>query len=160
MLIVLYLLGAIVLLFGFVVFIGAPYVPTRTQDVPHIFEQIALPKHAKVVDLGAGDGKLLVFAAQKGYQVVGYEINPILWLICKWRLRAYTNADVLLKSFWQADMSQADMVYTFLVSKYMNKLEDKLTKEMPPGSWLVSNVFELNYKKPHHTCHSMYYYQF
>ena len=141
--IVLWVIAFLASLFCYVVFFGAPYVPTFKRDLEKIFSEVSLPKNALIIDLGSGDGKLLVLAAKKGYRVVGYEINPILWFITKLRLLKYPEANVRLKSMWQADVSQADLVFTFLATKFMPKLEKKLKKEMKPGSYFASYVFEL-----------------
>lgn len=124
-----------------VVFSGAPYVPTFTRDLEDIFKEIDLPNGAEVVDLGSGDGRLLLIAAKKGYTAVGYEINPILWAISLWRLRKYPNAHAYLKSLWRADVRKADLVFTFLNKIYAGKLEKKLLAEMKPGSYFSSFGF-------------------
>ncbi len=141
--IVLWAIALLISLFCYVVFFGAPYVPTFKRDLEKIFSEVSLPKDALIIDMGSGDGKLLVLAAKKGYRVIGYEINPILWLITKARLYKYPKANVKLKSMWHADVSQADLVFTFLATRFMPKLEDKLKKEMKPGSYFASYVFEL-----------------
>jgi len=147
--IAIWLIGFLIVVFCFAVFFGAPYVPTRKLDVEEIFKNIKNSKKSKFVDLGSGDGKLVFYAAQLGYQSIGYEINPILWLISNFRLRKYPNAKVMLSNMWSADISNANVVFCFLASKYMNKLEKKLNREMKNGSIFVSYVFELPTKKPY-----------
>ena len=137
------LLAMLVVCFGFITLVGAPYVPTFERDLLNIFTEIKLPKDALVYDLGSGDGKLLVLAAKKGYRVVGYELNPVLWLITKVRLKKYPNATVKLSSMWRADITKADLVFTFLATKFMPKMERKLQREMKPGSYFASYVFAL-----------------
>lgn len=136
-------IAILVVCFGFITFVGAPYVPTFERDLLKIFKEIHLAKDSLIIDLGSGDGKLLVLAAQKGYRVIGYELNPILWLITKVRLRSYPNATVKLKSLWRADVTKADLVFTFLATRFMPKMERKLQKQMKPGSYFASYVFEL-----------------
>ena len=160
MIILFWILGLVLMLFCFVVFFGAPYVPTRRQDLSKIFTEVSLPRGASIIDLGSGDGKLLIMAARKGYQVTGYEINPILWMTTWFRLRKYNNAHVKLKSFWRADVSQADLVFTFLATKYMSKLEKKLQKEMKPGSYFASYVFTLPNIKVIHKNKNTHFYKF
>ncbi len=122
-------------------FSGAPYVPTFTRDLKDIFSEVKLPKGALVIDLGSGDGRLLVLASQRGYRAIGYEINPILWVISVWRLRKYPNSRVYLKSLWRADVAKADLVFTFLNKVYASKLEKKLLAEMKSGSYFSSFGF-------------------
>lgn len=121
---------------------------------------MSLPKDALVIDLGSGDGKILQIAARKGYKTIGYEINPILWLQSSIRLRRYPRAKVKLKSFWYADVSEADLVFTFLATRYMPKLEDKLEREMKPGSYFASYVFALPNLKVSHKNKNTHFYRF
>lgn len=157
----LYLLGFLILVFCFAVLFGAPYVPTRYNDMKAIFDKIKpTSKDSVFVDLGSGDGKLVLYAASQGYTAVGYEINPILWLVSTLRLRNYPNASIRYADMWSADVSKADLVFCFLASKYMQKLETKLSKEMKKGSILASYVFELPSKKLSSKHSNTYFYRF
>ncbi len=158
--IIVWSLGLLVLVFCFAVFFGAPYVPTRQVDVEEIFKNIQFKKNAKFVDLGSGDGKLVLQAAQLGYNATGYEINPILWAISSYRVRKYKNAQIKFANMWNADITHADIVFVFLATKYMKKLEHKLNIEMNPKSILVSYVFELPLKKYYFKTKNAFYYKF
>ncbi len=135
---------ALVVLSGFLyaVFFGAPYVPAFKQDFDELFDLAGVKKGTELIDLGSGDGKVLLAAAQRGAQVTGYEINPVLWLISMWRLREFRGrARVKLGSMWRADLTKADVVYMYLHTKWMNKMERKLKSDMRKGSKVVSYVF-------------------
>jgi predicted RNA methylase len=108
-----------------------------------VFNSIKLAKSATVIDLGSGDGKVLLLAAQKGYSAIGYELNPFLVLISKWRLRKYPNAKVVMKDMWQADVTEADLVFTFLATKYMERLKTQIVSKMKKGSYFASYAFEI-----------------
>lgn len=139
-----WLLVALVFLSGFLyaVFFGAPYVPAFKQDFDELFDLAGVKKGSKFVDLGSGDGKVLLAAAQRGADATGYEINPVLWLLTKWRLRKFrSHARVKLGSMWRADISSADVVYMYLHTKWMDKMERKLKGELRPGAKVVSYVF-------------------
>ena len=157
---VIWILGFLVLVFCFAVFFGAPYVPTRQLDVEEIFYNLKLSSKTKFVDLGSGDGKLVLYAAKKGIYATGYEINPILWVISSYRLRKYKNAKIRYANMWRADISDADVVFVFLATKYMKKLEKKLDLEFKHRSTLVSYVFELPTKKPYLKTKNTHYYKF
>src|SRR5579863_3157455 len=74
-----YTLGLIVLIFGIVVFRGAPYVPSHRRFARAAFRTLyPLSDKDVLVDLGSGDGIILRLAAERGARAVGYEINPIL----------------------------------------------------------------------------------
>jgi SAM-dependent methyltransferase len=139
-----WLLIALALLSGFLyaVFFGAPYVPAFKQDFDELFDLAGVRKGSKFIDLGSGDGKVLLAAAQRGADATGYEINPVLWLLTKWRLRKFRgHARVKLGSMWRADITNADVVYMYLHTKWMDKMERKLKDELRPGAKVVSYVF-------------------
>ncbi len=124
-----WVLAAVILLFGFVVFRGAPYVPSHRR-----FARIALtdlyPLSSKdvVIDLGSGDGVILRLAATLGAKrAVGYELNPALVVLSKFLARKYGNVDTKLADFWLIDLpSDTTVVYAFAVSRDMAKLGRKM----------------------------------
>lgn len=117
------------LTFG-VVFFGAPYVPTKQKDVEQLFDLVDL-KNGRLVDFGAGDGRLLLAAARRGIKSTGWELSPVIWLIASWRLRSSRQlAQLRLGSFWGAKLpADTAVVFTFLVGHQMKKLERQLTGE-------------------------------
>lgn len=74
--------------FGLIVLRGAPYVPTHRIQLKRAFTTLhPLSARDIVVDLGAGDGVVLDEAARRGARAIGYELNPWLWLVMKYRFR-------------------------------------------------------------------------
>lgn len=124
--------------------LGAPWVPARRRDVENILDGDNVKAGELLIELGCGDGRLLSAAARRGAQCIGYEINPLLWAVSYIRtLRYRKSVKVRLTNFWGRDLSKADIVATFLMPKFMDRLEKKLNKEMPPGSCFMSYVFPL-----------------
>ena len=142
------ILVVVVIAFAAGAIFGAPWVPAFKQDLEKVLDDSSLKSGQVFYELGCGEGRLLVAAAKRGAKVVGYEINPFLWLISWLRVFRFKNARVVLGDFWRVDVSPADVVLAFLVPRYMAKMETKLAKEMKPGSKFVSYVFELPSKKP------------
>jgi len=138
------------LLLGFVVagFMGAPWVPARKNDVELMLDDVKLKKNELFVELGCGDGRLISAAVKRGARAIGYEINPLLWLIAVLRnWRQFPMAKIKLGNFWAKDVSNADVVMAFLMPKFMKKLELKTNAEMKTGARLVSYIFKLPSKK-------------
>lgn len=127
---------------------GAPWVPAFKEDVEKVLDDSGLKAGQLYVELGCGDGRLLKAAAKRGATAVGYEINPLMWLAAWLRNLGEPKVRVILGDFWQKDLTKADIVMTFLTPRYMQKLEDKLKKELRPGTVFVSYIFELPNKKP------------
>ncbi len=99
-------------------------------------------KGARVIDLGSGDGKLLFLASQHGAIATGYEINPFLVLFTNIKAFFYSHhIRAIWKNFWKADISDADIVFVYLLPWRMEKLAAKLKKECKPGTMIVSNSF-------------------
>lgn len=104
----------------------------------------------KVLDLGCGAGRLLFLAAKSGADVVGYELNPILvpWVRLVVRLRGLKNIKIIFKSIFNADLKNADVVFTFLMDRPMKKLEPKLFSECKPGATIISYTFPIPGHEP------------
>lgn len=146
--IILFGLIVVFVLFTFVLFFGAPYLPTRREQVEDSFKLLGLKKGQTFYELGSGDGRLLKEAGKRGYNAVGYELNPILVLISRLNTYKYRkNVKTKWGSFWGADLSKADGVYVFLLDKYMQRLDKKIEKECVDGVAVVSFAFKIPSKK-------------
>ena len=139
-----YLPFGLLLIFAFVILFGAPYLPTFNKQVSAAFAISKLKQGDSLVDLGSGDGRVLLAAAKRGIKATGYEINPILWLFSVIRTWPYRKlVTVKLKSFWSEELPETDVVFVFLIEHFMQKLDKKLTKELKPGTKVVSHAFKL-----------------
>jgi len=114
-----------------VVFFGAPYVPTRARDMHKLFDIAQLKKSDMLVDLGSGDGRLLLAAAHRGVRSVGVELNPILVIITWWRLRRVRQfASVRCSNFWRYALpDDTTCVFVFLAEPFMERLKRYLESE-------------------------------
>jgi len=130
--------------FALASFVGAPYVPILRRDSEALLGLAGLQPGQTLIDLGSGDGRLLRAAAARGIHCVGYEINPIMVLISKvvcWRYRRLIT--IRLADFWKADLPPADVIYVFLLPKYMTKLDHHLTSQVHQPTRLISYAFEI-----------------
>lgn len=121
----------VVLLFGFVVFRGAPYVPSHRREVQRAFDELyRVGKRDVVVDVGSGDGIILRLASMMGAKAVGYELNPALVLISRFLSRRDDNVRVYFSDFWFAKLpSETTLIYAFAVERDMEKLREKMQSE-------------------------------
>ena len=123
--------GILFVSFLLIVFRGAPYVPTRARDLDDLFSLYKFKKRDVLVDLGSGDGRVLVAAARRGIRSVGYELNPFL-VISSWlQLRKYrTVATVRFADFWTTPLpKETAVVFVFLAGPFMKRLDTKLSRE-------------------------------
>jgi 16S rRNA A1518/A1519 N6-dimethyltransferase RsmA/KsgA/DIM1 with predicted DNA glycosylase/AP lyase activity len=145
--------------FGIGAFIGAPYLPIRRPDVEAALDLAEVTAGQTVVDLGSGDGRLLKAAARRGARGIGYEINPLLWLwslALNWRYRRLVT--IHLGDLWQAQLPAAtDVVYVFMIQRYIDRLDRKLASELKRPTKVVSYVFELPRKPVKKTYNTQLY---
>ena len=136
---------ALVLVFSLVVFFGAPYLPTLRGQIQAALELLDLPKGSTILELGSGDGTVLLAAAQAGYNAVGIELNPVLVLISRARTRQYRKqVRVVWGSFWSVRWPEADGVFVFLVDRFMPRLDKRMQAYKKP---LVSVAFQVPGRK-------------
>ena len=98
----------------------------------------------KVYDLGCGDGRLVI-SASKRYQAraVGIEISPLAYILA--RLKAFAsgaNVTFILGNFLDYDISDADVVFCYLLEGHMKKLQDKF-KTLKRDCRIVCHQFEI-----------------
>ncbi len=135
--------------FGLVLISGAPYLPTLKNQIDTIFDFAQLNPGDTIIELGCGDGRMLIAAAKRDMNAVGYELNPILFVICWLRtLRFRGKVTVKFADFWGSNWPNADAVYVFLLPRLMPALERKIIKEEPRGIKVISFAFDFPGLKP------------
>jgi hypothetical protein len=91
---------------------------------------------------------VLIAAARAGAMVVGYELNPLLALVCWLRTRRFGGrVRVVCGDFWRADWPVTDVIFTFLLPKYMSRLDTKIVQYNHKPVKLVSFAFAIPDKK-------------
>lgn len=139
------LLLGIVATFSLVIFVGAPYLPTLSPQIRAAFDLLEMEKGQTLLELGSGDGKVLLAAAQSGYKAVGIEINPLLVLVSRWRTRNYRKSvRVIWGNYWKVAWPEADGVFVFLLDRFMPELDGRMQEYRKP---LVSVAFKIPDKK-------------
>lgn len=125
------IIAAVVLIFGLVVFRGAPYLPSHAREVEAAFVSLyPLSKQDLLIDVGSGDGIILRLAAKRGARAIGYEINPLLVGISWLRTRRLQGVRTELTDFWFKELpAETTIVYAFSISRDTDKLMKKLQQE-------------------------------
>ena len=115
-------------------------------------KQVADVKKDDIVyDLRSGDGKIVIAAAKLGAKTIGVEIDPIRILISRIQIKLKgldNRAKIIQGNFFRTDIRNADFVTLFLLSKTMEKIENKLRKELRKGARVVSYRFVFKNWKP------------
>lgn len=99
----------------------------------------------RFVDLGCGLGSALLPLARAfpQAQFLGVETAPLSFLIAWLRSLPLRNCRVRLRSLWRQPLDATDVVYCFLSPAPMPRLWAQARGQLPAGSWLISNSFEV-----------------
>ena len=129
------------------------YAPTRQPVADAMLMLAGVSADDVVYDLGSGDGRIVIMAAQKyGARGVGIEIDPKLVALSRELAREGGVADKV--TFLEADMFAANISAATVVMLYLSTtinadLEPKLRRELRPGSRIVSQQFPMGAWAPH-----------
>lgn len=107
-----------------------------------------ITKNDVVYDLGCGDGTALITAAREfGARGVGVEIDPLRYLYARLAVKLFGVSDkieIRRENFFQTNISDATVVFVYLIPKALNKLKVKFLKELKPGTRIVTFVYKLD----------------
>jgi hypothetical protein len=129
MTIALTLLLVVSLLLGFVVFFGPPYVPTLKRNLEAALDLLELKPGQTMLELGSGDGRVLIAAAKRGINVVGIELSPVLFVISWLRTRRYRKrVRVIWGSYFAVNWPPAEAIFTFMIPRQMAELDKRIER--------------------------------
>jgi SAM-dependent methyltransferase len=123
---------------------GALYVSTARARIHTFLDAVRMTPEQNLVDLGCGDGRVLRYANKRyGVRAVGYEINLLAYLKARCLCLFKPGIRIALKNFWQADISEADVIFCYLYPDVLKRLALKLSQELKPGAVVVCGNFSL-----------------
>jgi SAM-dependent methyltransferase len=129
----------------------APYVASPSRVVDMMLEMSRLKPGEVLFDLGSGDGRILIAAAERHAQATGIEINPKLVIAATEeiaRAGLAERAKVIQGDVMQTDFSAANVVTLYMDTASNAKLRPQLEKYLKPGSRVVSHDYEIPGWKP------------
>ncbi|MEJ7670259.1 MAG: class I SAM-dependent methyltransferase [Casimicrobiaceae bacterium] len=125
---------------------AAPYVPTPASIVDEMLALAGVGPNDVVVDLGSGDGRLVISAVTK-YQArrgFGVDIDPALVKLANENAAKAGVADRVQffeRDLFATEVSAATVVTLYLLPSIMAKVETKLLAELKPGARVVSHDY-------------------
>jgi len=132
-----------------------PYVPTPPEVVEKMLELAQVTKDDIVYDLGSGDGRIVIMAAQKfGAQAVGIEMDPELYKKSSAQIEQLgleKRARIIHGNMFEADVRRATVVTLYLLTSVNDRLRPILEKQLRPGTRVVSHDFQMAEWKPEKT---------
>ena len=127
----------------------APWWKTEAKVARAIQKLAKISKNDLVYELGSGDGEsLITFAKEFQIPSVGIEVDPLRVVLSKfhiWRKRLGNMIRIVKKDFFKVDISEATVVYVYLVPRALEKLRPKFEKELKPGTRVISYRYEIPY---------------
>ncbi|MFA5869044.1 MAG: SAM-dependent methyltransferase [Candidatus Bathyarchaeia archaeon] len=133
------------------ILIGAMFLPTPPEVVEKMLSIADVGAGDVLYDLGSGDGRIIIAAAERGARGVGVEADPIRVLWSRLRARrspAHDRLRVIWGDFFKASVSEATVVTVYQGESINNRLREKFEAELKPGSRVVSFSFKLEGWEP------------
>ncbi len=128
-----------------------PFVATKKEKISTIIKLADIKSGQTVIDLGSGDGRLLLESAKKGAMAIGYELNPYLVLITIIRVKLNGLSHLVKihkKNLWASDLKVADVIFVYGRKKTMQKFQNFVYKNAKKGTRFVVNDNPFPTKKP------------
>lgn len=102
-----------------------------------------------MLEIGSGDGRVLKAAAERGWQAVGYELNPILVIISLWVTRKYRKqAKIIWGDGFRKKWPVTDGIFIFGLNRLMPKLHTKIVQSQQKPVKVVSFTFQMPNQNP------------
>ena len=131
---------------------GTSWIPTQPEHIELFFEMCPISPSDVVYDLGSGDGRIVIAAAAKyGASGVGIESDSDLILLSNEKAKeagVEGRVRFVLRDFFKADFSRADVVTMYLSPKVNRKLRPLLAAQLAPGTRVVSHKYEIDGWEP------------
>lgn len=123
---------------------GVPYLATDKERVKDMIILANVKPGEKTVDLGSGDGRIVIAMAKKGAIAHGFELNFFYVILSRyniWKAGLHGRVHIYWKNFWTVDLSCYDVVTAFAISYLMPKLEKKLKKEIKITTRVITTTY-------------------
>src|SRR5580700_11226204 len=124
----------------------APYYPTPETIVTRMLQLGGLKAGEKVYDLGSGDGRIVISAAQKFHaDAIGVELDKDLCRQSLERIRKLgleKTAQIVNGDILKQDYSSADLITVYLLPNSNDKVQPLLERQLKKGARVVAHDFE------------------
>src|SRR6267378_8196192 len=132
--------------------LDTPYVPTPQAVVDKMLDMAQVKSGDMVVDLGSGDGRIMITAAQRhGARGFGVDIDPRLVQRSNDEARRLGVADrvkFLRQDLFNTDFHEANVLTLYLLPDVNMALRPKILAELKPGTRVVSHDYDMREWRP------------
>ena len=118
-----------------------PYVQTPMEIVERMLRMAEVGRDDYVIDLGSGDGRIIIEAAKRGARGMGVDLDPNLVKLATENARkagVANQTQFVVKDIFETDLSAATVVAFYLLPDFNAKLLPALLK-LKPGTRIVSH---------------------
>ncbi|MDP3000302.1 MAG: methyltransferase domain-containing protein [Bryobacterales bacterium] len=126
----------------------APYYPTPETIVEKMLKLGELKADEKTFDLGSGDGRIVIMAAQKFRAIAtGVEFDADLWKQSTDRIKSLgleKRARIIQGDIMKQDYAAADLITVYLLPASNDKVRPLLEKQLKKGTRIVAHDFEMS----------------
>jgi ribosomal protein L11 methylase PrmA len=123
---------------------GAMFHPSARIRVRTFLDHVPMKPNELLIDIGCGDGRVLREASRRyGVRTLGFEVNPLAFILAKIRTMTLKGVTVRMRNFWTVNIRDADVIFCYLFPDVMERLAQKLESELRPGTRVVSCNFSL-----------------
>jgi ribosomal protein L11 methylase PrmA len=134
--------------------LDVPYVPTPQSVVDKMLEMAEVKSGDVLIDLGSGDGRIPITAAQKhDVKALGVDLNPVRVKEAKENAEKAGVSDKVEfreEDLFKTDLTQATVITMYLLTKVNMALRPTLMK-LKPGTRIVSHAFRMGDWEPDKT---------
>jgi hypothetical protein len=124
-----------------------PFVPTPMEVAQKMLEIAKVQPDDVVYDLGSGDGRIVILAAQKfGAHAVGVEFNSDLYVQSSERIRKLGlqgRAQIIHENMFEVNVRHATVVTLYLLTAVNERLRPMLERQLRSGARIVSHDFQV-----------------
>ena len=123
-----------------------PYVTTPPGVVDKMMEMADVGPGDYVIDLGSGDGRIVIDAAKRGAVGHGVEIDPVLVNLAEENARKAGLSDKVMflqENVFHSDFSRASVITTYMTTTLNTRLRPTLLNDLSPGTRVVAHDFNM-----------------
>ena len=133
-------------------FYRLPWVPTAKNRARRALEMVDLQSDELLYDLGAGDGRIILMAAEEfGARAIGIEVSPLQYWFTKLRILfngSKSKLQARRENFYKSNLSDADVVFAYLTPQHTVRFQDALAAQLKAGTRVVAVAFDFPDWKP------------
>lgn len=142
----------------------APFVPTKMDHIKKVLRLSGVKRGKKFYELGSGDGRVVLMAAKLGADSLGIEQSWVRVLYSRWKAERQKipvgiNCQFYHGNIFKRTYGDANIVYIFLLQKAVNRLEEKLRKELKKESVVITQTYHFSHWRPFKKLEDFHFYK-